>query len=349
MNFYTEPEDAGYAHRAEVLSQFKALLGKERRKADARRKQYFRPDLSSIEAYRESIVPYRQEFKEMLGWPLTEDYPGKKPKVRRKFVAEDDQARITRLWIEMFPGVETYGILFMPPGDGPHPLIISQHGGGGTPEYCSSFHTSWNYNDMTRRILKRGFAVFAPQLMLWAEYLGPKCDFNALDRELKTFGGSMAACEILRLQRCLDYLLSRQDIDENRVGMIGLSWGSFYTMVTAAVDTRIRSALASCFFNSHAFSGAMGGSNVWFNSANLFLGAEIAGLICPRRLCIEIGTQEKGAFSPRLAQKQLRTVEKFYGDLGIPGEFMYNEHDWGHEVDRKDEAIRFLIKGLKKL
>ena len=345
MNLYQEHEDAGNEYRKEMFAQFNAMLRRERRKADSRRKRFFRPNLSSVQAYAESVEEYRKQFKAMLGWPLTLDDPPGRPKVRKKFVATDDLGRITRLWIETLPGLETYGLLFMPPGDGPHPLVISQHGGGGVPEYCSSFFNSCNYNDMTRRVLKRGLAVFAPQLMTWAGNFGPKCDHVKLDNQLKQIGGSYAAFETLRLQRCLDYLTRRKDIDGERVGMIGLSWGSFHTLVAAAVDTRIKAAVASCFFNNRKVYDPA--PAVWFDSANKFLDAETAALVCPRRLCIEVGKADT-LFRARYVRPEARKVAEVYEKLGIAGEFLYNEHDGGHEVDLADGAIKFLCEGVCK-
>jgi hypothetical protein len=344
MNLYHEREDAGNEHRKEMLARFNAMLRRERRKADSRRKRFFRPDLSSVQAYAESAEEYRKQLKAMLGWPLTLDDLPARPRVRRKFVAEDDLGRITRLWVETLPGLETYGLLFMPPGDGPHPLVISQHGGGGVPECCSSFFHSSNYNDMTRRVLKRGFAVFAPQLMLWADNFGPKCDHVKLDNQLKQIGGSYAALEALRLQRCLDYLTRRKDIGAERVGMIGLSWGSFHTLVAAAIDTRIKSALASCFFNNRKIYDCA--PAVWFGSANTFLDAEIAALVCPRRLCIEVGKIDT-LFNVRYARPEARKVQDIYEKLGIECEFLYNEHAGGHEIDLADGAIEYLCEAVK--
>ena len=43
----------------------------------------------------------------------------------------------------------------------PSRFVISQHGGGGTPELCSDFYGDTNYNHLTRRILSRGAVVSA--------------------------------------------------------------------------------------------------------------------------------------------------------------------------------------------
>jgi hypothetical protein len=96
---------------------------------------------------------YRAEFFSMLGWPLTEyftDLPI--PKVVIEFVAEDSLGKIYRLNIEALYEMTTYGLLFLPRSNPPYPLVISQHGGMGTPELCSGLIGPSNYNDMTRRV-----------------------------------------------------------------------------------------------------------------------------------------------------------------------------------------------------
>ena len=71
IGLYSEPPEAGNAFRETMLKEVKALLRKERLKADRRRKRYFKPDLSSVESYEQSAVKYREQLREMLGWPLT--------------------------------------------------------------------------------------------------------------------------------------------------------------------------------------------------------------------------------------------------------------------------------------
>jgi len=344
MNLYSEPPEAANHHRKEILAQIESLITRQRKESDAQRERFFCPDFSSEQTYETDVQKYRQQFKGMLGWPLTLFAPKTTPSVREEFVAEDELGQIHRIWIETLPGFETYGLLFLPPGKAPHPLVISQHGGGGTPELCSGFFGSANYNDMSRRVLRRGFAVFAPQLSLWGDNFGPTANRIQIDVQLKQLGGSIAALDIWQLQRCLDFLTVRDDIDGKRVGMIGLSWGGFYTLITAAVETRIQVAVASCFFsNRYAYSLSPA---VWFNSGNTFLDAEIAGMVCSRPLCIEVGKQDD-LFDVRHAGPEAQKVAKFYERLGVPERFIYKEHEGGHELDKSDDGIQFLSKHLQ--
>ncbi len=345
MDLYYEPEDAGNQFRETMLREVRALIHRRRQKADRHRKRYFRPDFSSLDAYEKSIAGYRKELRAIIGWPLIDEPPAGVPATRHQVVAEDSLGQISRVWVETLRGVYTYGLFFRPVGRGPFPLIIAQHGGGGTPELCSGFFGSANYNDMTRRILARGMAVFAPQLLLWnADKFGPDHKKDVIDRRLKHIGGSLAALDLYRIFRVLDYFSSHQDIDAERVGMIGLSYGGFYTLFAAALDTRIQVAVSSCFFNNRkVYDNA---DWVWYDAANRFLDVEVCALVCPRPLYIEVGKKDE-LFSVRHARPQAKKLEAIYRQAGVPERYAYREHNGGHELDTSSRGIDFLCRYLQ--
>ncbi len=343
MRIYTEAPEVGNPYRETFIHQVEILLDREYAEAEKRRVCFFKPDMSSVEAYGASLVPLRKQFREMLGWPLTLPHPAGLPVVRDEYVATDDLGSITRLWIEVLPGLELYGILFLPPAPGPVPLVLSQHGGLGTPELCSNFFGSANYNDMTRRVLRQGVAVFAPQLFRWDEKYGRRPDHGQLDQQCKQLGGSIAALEIRMLQRALDYLTERDEIDSDRVGMIGLSYGGFHTLYATAAEPRIKVAISSCFFNDRRRYGR--GDWGWFNAANRFFDAEVAGLICPRALYIEVGLHDE-LLDVSSARPIAQEVLTLYQHLGIPERCIYYEHPGVHELDKGDGGINFLIENL---
>lgn len=344
MNLYCECPEAGNVFREKMLAEVKMLVRAQQRKADRRRKQYFKPDLSSTAAYEQSISRYRKEFAEMLGWPLTDGWSTDVPSASIQDVAKDALGRISRVFIETLPGVHTYGLFFRPNGKGPFPLVVAQHGGGGTPELCSGFFGSTNYNDMTRRVLRRGIAVFAPQLLIWnPERFGPPHEKDLIDRRLKQIGGSLAALDLYRIFRSLDYFDARRDIDSRRIGMIGLSYGGFFTMFAAALDVRIRVAVSSCFFNNrYEYDFA---DWVWFNAGNRFMDAEVGALVCPRPLYIEVGRKDP-LFNVRHARPEARKLAAIYQRLRVPEMFHYEEHPGVHELDKSDRNIDFLCRHL---
>ena len=345
-DLYQEPREAGNVFRAKMLKEVQGLVRTEQRKADRRRVEFFKPDFTSLEKYDASIADYRLKFRQMLGWPLTGrvSQDTTVPKARIRKIGEDSLGRISRVWIETLPGVRTYGLYFCPRGKGPFPLVISQHGGGGTPELSSGFLGSANYNDMTRRVLRRGIAVFAPQLLLWnPESFGPEHDRLLIDRRLKQMGGSLAALELFRIVKALDYFATRKEIDAGRIGMIGLSYGGFYTLFATALDTRIKAAVSSCFFNDRKVYDFPDWS--WFDSANRFLDFEAGALVCPRPLYIEVGKKDQ-LFDFRKARPEIKKLKAIYKRLGIADRLRYKEHPGKHELDKAGDGIDFLCRHL---
>jgi dienelactone hydrolase len=343
ISLHEESQETGNIHRQAFLAQFETWLDRQFEAAAARRAGFFLPDTSSPEAYAESLTPYRAKFRAMLGWPLTLAEYHTAPIVKTSYVGQDDLGRIERVWIEVFPDLALYGLLFLPRGAGRRPLVISQHGGSGTPELTAGFFGSTNYNDMTRRILRRGAVVFAPQLFRWAAQFGRRPDIVELDRQMRQLGGSIAAFEIYALRRALDALLAREEVDPDRVGMVGLSYGGFFTLFTAAADPRIQVALSSCFFNDRRQYGRRDWG--YFNAANTFFDTEVAGLVCPRALYIEVAQNDE-LLDVAYARPHIPHVAALYASVGVPERFVYREHPGRHEFNREDPGLDFISEHL---
>ena len=356
-DLYKEDLDGGTKYRQQQLDEFLATLEIWRKKADEARAEYFTPDMSSVDAYKKDIETYRREYWEMLGYPLTEYSPDlPTPEGTAEFVAEDTLSKIYRLQIKAMEGHTVYGILFLPLTPPPYSLVISQHGGGGTPECTAGFFGSANYNDMTRRTLRKGgIAVFAPQLIVWDKWFGPdvhpqwpEINVNSreyLDSYLKQLGGSITALEVFKIMRSIDYLLANYPFNPDRIGMIGLSYGGFYTQYTTAADVRIKSSLASCFFNDRFRYGRP--DFIWQNSGKKFLDAEVAQLICPRAQHIEIATNDV-LFDPENAEQSHKQVLETYTALGIEDKFWFNVFEGEHELCKDDAGLDFFCKMLNE-
>src|SRR4029077_15614185 len=65
---------------------------------------------------------------------------------------------------------------------------------------------------------------------------------------------TLGALEPLDLVSAVDYLTTRDDIDQNRIGALGLSLGAATTILAAADDRRIGAVVADS-----SFSGACSG------------------------------------------------------------------------------------------
>lgn len=353
-SLYSEPLEASREYRLEYLASVKRLISRWRSEAAEKRDEYIPPE--KLAADRES---YRRDYVRMLGRPLTDYGPGMPvPKVKEEFVARDDQADIYRLTIEVMEDFNFYGLLLLPLGIAPgekRPLVIAQHGGGGTPELCCDINGTNNYGHLARRHLERGAVVFAPQLLLWnagavaggggIPSYGDPHERQKRDLELKQLGGSITALEIFCHRRSIDYLVTRPEIDSEAIGMNGLSYGGFYSLVTPAAETRIKSAYSCAFFNDRfVYSWS---DFVWSNSGNTFLDSEIAGLIAPRKLWIEVGTQD-GSFDYRSAEREGERLPRYFEAAGVPENVVLKVWDGGHRMTPTDEGLDFIYEAFKK-
>ncbi|MDP0496220.1 MAG: hypothetical protein Q7Q73_08420 [Verrucomicrobiota bacterium JB024] len=357
MAFYQEPEGTGREYRTAYLEGIERVLADKQASSHAQREAFFAPDCSSAGAYEASLGPLRAEFVKMLGWPLTDaSLRAQPPKLLSEtLVAEDETSHITRQQWEVLPGVPLYAMLFLPKTEGPHTLVVSQHGGQGTPEITDGFYReSANYHYMTRRLRQRGFAVLAPQLCLWTPEAGPEKNRPLLDRRFKELNGSLAAFELFGLQRLLDGVLARPDIRSKPLpdgspaplGMCGLSYGGFYTLFMTALDTRIRAAVSSCFFNQRYAVSKDFFDWSWQGSGTRFQDEQVAGLVCPRPLYLEVGRNDE-LFPVDKAEELAPRAAAWWEKLGRGGDFAFRVHEAGHDFDTGDEGLDFLERRLK--
>lgn len=158
---------------------------------------------------------------------------------------------------------------------------------------------------------------------------------------LKNVGSSMTALEIYGIMRILDYF-EVQDWVGN-IGMIVMSYGGFYTQFTAALDTRIKAAISCSFFCEATHHVRPDWS--WKNFGKAFGEAELACLVHPRKLYLEIGNED-ALFDYQKSQAEYERVKEICGaDTREWLEFIV--FDGSHEFYKRDDHIQKLIECLK--
>ena len=167
-------------------------------------------------------------------------------------------------------------------------------------------------------------------------------DRKDLDGALKRVGSSITAIEVYGLMRILDYLQGRPRV--GALGMVGMSYGGFYTLMLAALDTRIRAALSCAFFNTR---DAVAWSDwAWWRAAERFDDAEIAALVYPRHLTLAIAVDDP-LFSCRDGVASYERLEQMSAEVGtawvdfitFPGK---------HEFCPDDAPIEAIVARLKQ-
>lgn len=332
---YTEEINATAVYKKQYVDGINYVIEKRQKELEAKRNEYFKDIFENPEKY-------RNDFKKMLGWPLIDYKPDKLPDVTSQMLSIEDGYTIYRMQFEILDGLKMTGLFFKADGEDKKPLVIAQHGGQGTPERISDVYgNTANYNDMLHRVRKFGVHVFAPQLLLWADDYKVEYDRKSIDARLKRVGSSITAVEIFGITRILDYF--EKEAYVSTFGMVGLSYGGFYTLYTTAVDTRIKSAISCSFFNKR---DAYPWSDwTWFGSAKKFDDTEIACLTYPRSLCIQIGDNDE-LFDYKYGIESFEKLKEICKNVGT---------DWVefivfggvHEFCKDDKPIEKLIENLK--
>lgn len=279
---YREEIQTSEKYKTNYVDGIEKIIEERQKDAEIIRKEY-------VKDIFENQNKYREEFKNMLGWPLVNHFDNSLPETQFEKLSEEDGYTIFRVQFKILDDLKMTGLFFKSEGNDKKPLVIVQHGGEGTPERISGIYNETGpYNDMLHRIRKHEVHVFAPQLLLWRESYNVKYDRRAIDARLKRVGSSITAVEVYGIIQIINYF-EKQDFVSN-FGMVGLSYGGFYTLYTAAIDTRIKSAISCSFFNKR--DAVPWADWTWLNSAEKFDDAEIACLVYPRKLCIEIGDKD---------------------------------------------------------
>lgn len=333
---YREEMNYTDSYKKEYIDGLENLIKEREECAEKTRKEY-------IKNIFETPVKYREDLKNMLGWPLVGYEAEGIPDTTFEKLSVEDGYTIYRVKFEVLKGVKLSGLYFEADGAEEKPLVILQHGGSGTPERISNvFGDTTNYNDMLHRVRCHGVHVFAPQLLLWnkEDY---KVDYDriSVDSRLKRCGSSITAVEVFAITRVIDYFESEKNI--KTFGMAGLSYGGFYTLYTAAVDERISSALSCSFFARR--EPVDWADWTWFDSLNKFNDAEIACLVYPRKLYLAMGNKDE-LFDSRASEESYKNILDLSSSVGA---------DWvnlkifegTHEFIKDDEQIEKLIKDLK--
>ncbi len=316
--------------------------------------KYFEEDLQLSRPFREANYKQldgyvaslqkealRTKFKTLIGYPAP-GFLDKAEAPRVEKIGEDVIGVYHRMWITVAPGLETYGLYIVPKNAKlPAPLVISLHGGGGIPE-GALFHGGTNYHDQIRGAVERGYVVWAP---LFVMQPGPDRDKGTpvpseirkiLDANMRAAGTSLMGVESMKITKALDRVLERPEVNPARVAMIGLSYGGYYTLYIAALEPRIKVAVASCSFRNTpaAKDGVTEGRPLDVTSP------EMVAMIAPRPLQIQAGVRDTQAPIETVRETAKTAKQMYKGD-----KLEILEFDGGHEW-RGDIAWAFLGKWL---
>jgi dienelactone hydrolase len=140
------------------------------------------------------------------------------------------------------PNGELKGFLYLPPGDGPHPAIVLNHGSGVTQDSSDISKPS-----VASILLGWGVACFFPNRWgygrspgrYWTEDVSSPFGTADYDRQLVT----RLHRESLDVVGAFDYLRTLAQIDAEHIGVMGSSFGGTVSLLAAAECERFRCAI----------------------------------------------------------------------------------------------------------
>jgi dienelactone hydrolase len=200
-----------------------------------------------------------------------------------------------------------------------------------------------NY-DYAGQIAKRGYLVFVPELRGFGQRLEAP-DYRegdpqwisscyAVSVNALLLGKTLLGLRVYDILRLIDYIHARPEPLAETLGCVGLSGGGMATLFTTALDQRITCAVVSGYFNTFRNS-IMAVRHCLCNFVPGIVQVaemvDIAGLVAPRPLLIETGTQDP-IFPAAATQQAYRELQKIYAvfkaEQSLAIDVFQAEHAW---------------------
>lgn len=173
--------------------------------------------------------------------------------------------------------------------------------------------------------------------------------FKAMIWQGKVLWGLMVYDSI----KSVDWLLTRPDVDADRLGTIGMSMGSSMAQWLGALDTRIGTVVDICCLSDYHTlieQKKLSGHGIYYYVPGLlrhFTASQINALIAPRPHLSIAGLQDTLTPSEGLDVID-RELTRVYAELGHPDRWQIRRYDVGHQEtpDGRREALAFLQRYL---
>ncbi|MCD6232739.1 acetylxylan esterase [Candidatus Aerophobetes bacterium] len=211
---------------------------------------------------------------------------------------------------------------------------------------------NYNYGE---KMAKRGYITICPDFRPFGERVAYTEPFPGRDKCNVYFIKGLLLGEVLLAKniydgmRVIDFLCEQKEVNPQRIGCMGLSFGGTMTTYISALDERIKAADIICYLTTTRhyaietanFCGAQFVPHL-YKYADV---ADIAGLIAPRPLLVESGVNDT-CFKFEFSRKAHQHLKKIYESAGaldkLEFEIFMGEHSFAG-----NKAFSFFDKYLK--
>ncbi len=264
---------------------------------------------------------------------------------------------IEKLIFESLPGVYVSALVYLPDDRiKKHPAILVPAGHAANGKV--------HYQALCQRLVQRGYVVISwdpigqgERSQFW-EAKKNKSRYNLICAEHAVLGNlaylagtNLARWEIWDGIRALDYLLTRPEVDPERINITGTSGGGFQAAHIAALDLRIKVAAPSCYITALP----MRVYNRIFKDPDSDPEQDLYGMISdgvdhpgllllmyPRPVFVAAAVLD--FFPIEGTHKTVREVSDLYAKFGHSDRISMREgyHDHQYSVENQEAAIAFL-------
>ena len=305
------------------------------------RKQFYKPDTSSLAKFEASNEKYRRQFYE--------DVIGRFDNEMLPFNARSRKSYGSEKWVghevtlDIFPDVIAYGILLLPRDLKPNeqrPVVVCQHGLEGRPQNIIQ-GDHYAYHDFAAKLAERGFITFSPQnLYIFTDR------FRTLQRKGNPLKKSLFSVIIPQHQQIVDWLKTLPYVDKKRIAFYGLSYGGKTAMRVPPVVTDYCLSICSADFNEwvgknastrnpHSYVNSGEYEIFEWDLGSTFNYAEMAGLIAPRPFMVERGHYDGVASDETVGWEFAKVRFLYQGKLKLPGRCEIEWFDGPHTINGK--------------
>lgn len=287
------------------------------------------------------------EFKQKLLAGLGGDWPAPPElNVKLRDTIQQDGYRIESLTYEAEPGDPIPAMLLIPdmvsPAH-PAPAVAVWHQHAGQYHLGKSEPAGLAGNPMHHTgaaLAKEGYVVLCPDALCFEERQDPTGKLKAGNYERFEFlryvvdGKCMAWKNILDMQRAIDFLQSRPEVIDEKIGCYGHSMGSTHTWLIGPWEPRIKCLVGNCCLPTykgihrehmlHCFPNFIPGIYEFGDTP------DIAALIAPRPLHMNFGELDGGSPIDEV-RRGVKIIANNYAAMNAETNFSYYiEEGAGH-------------------